>query len=204
VRLFKDERITVAPDECAGATFEDCDLTDADFFEADLVGTSFVRCKGERPRFDRADLTDASFTDCDFTNARFVDVDVGGASWKGCKLLGSTLQKFEGLGWELERCTIMLGDMKHMSFKGMTLREVDFSEADLTGADFTAATLERCRLIRSDCTDACFAGADLRGADLGPIDGAKLMALKGAVVSEHQAIGIAEAFGLTVDRQEPD
>lgn len=181
------------------AHFEDCDLTGARFVDSDLTRSTFERCRGERPDFGGCNITDAAFTGCELVNAVFRDVDATDARWKDCKLIGSTFEKIHGLGWEMSATTLMYANLRGVDLSARTLTALDLTESDITGADFRRAIFEDCRLSRSTWIGAKFESADLRGADLGPIETLEqIAALKGAVLSERQAAAIVNALGIIV------
>ena len=75
---------------------------------------------------------------------------------------------------------------------------VRFDEADLSGCDFTEATFSDCRLRGAKLLKTVFTRSDLRGADLGEIDDARLHAFAGATINRAQADAILAARGINV------
>ncbi|HVE90892.1 MAG TPA: pentapeptide repeat-containing protein [Actinomycetota bacterium] len=182
-----------------GVSFEQCDLTNARFIDSDLCGSRWLRCTGDRPAFGNCDLTEALFEGCDLAGAGFASISAADAAWRDCKLLNATFTDLQGFGWDFSSCVLMYADLRDLGFRKHVLDRLDLTESDLRGADFREASFRDVKLVRADIRGADFLGADLRGADLGPLDDLeRLSALKGAIISPHQAIVVAGALGINV------
>jgi uncharacterized protein YjbI with pentapeptide repeats len=90
------------------------DLSDADFYEANVAGASFRKdiCKGTI--FYQATAVEAVFAGADLTGADFRQADLTGADFRKA-------------------------DLRRAKFAGATLKGADFSEAKLAGARFKGA-----------------------------------------------------------------
>ena len=79
------------------------DLSDADFYDADLARASLKGSKAQRTVFyhatltntvfERADLVDADFRDADLTGADFRDADLTGADFQNADLNGARFDR---------------------------------------------------------------------------------------------------------------
>ncbi|MFD2028034.1 pentapeptide repeat-containing protein [Promicromonospora aerolata] len=167
-------------------------FADVDLTEASGTGATFDSCVFRGVRFNSAHLTEFAFTSCVFDGCVFFD-----AKLERCKLVGSQfadcrfdLLKVEGGNWSFT-------DLHRAALAGAELDGVRFREADLAGIKATGAVLIGCDFSGADLEQADLANADLRGSDLSTLD--PLAAnLTGAVVSEAQAILLAESLGLVV------
>ena len=124
---------------------EPLDLSDADFSEANLVGTQFVNVNALGARFDLLVGVCAGSGLCaDFSGATLSD-GVRPASFVQAQLSGVSLDT---------------KDLRGVDLSGASLIGSSFVGADLSGADLGGASLES-----ADLTSANLAGTDLRAAD---------------------------------------
>jgi fluoroquinolone resistance protein len=128
--------------EYEGATFAQCDFT-----EADLAGVGF---------------TDCTFTDCNFSLAKLHKTAFRQVKFGGCKLVGLPFEHCHQflLAFSFERCLLDYASFARLKirqtrFVNCSLLEADFAGTDLNGADFAHSNLDR----------AIFAGTLLEGAD---------------------------------------
>lgn len=69
------------------------DLSGADFFRADLTGTSLKGALAKGAVFYQARLVNTVLRDADLENANFFEADVGGADFRGAALEGATFAR---------------------------------------------------------------------------------------------------------------
>lgn len=161
-------------------TFRGCDLTQADFTDAELLDCRFEECRLSGPNFDGAGLRDAVFERC----------ELRGVDFGRCRRLGFGVA-FRGC--HLSFCSFRELKMERTRFTGSVLRECFFSECDLAEADFSECDLERtlfehCRLE----------GADFQTAFAFAIDPA-VNRMRGARFSRGGLEGLLTQFGLRIE-----
>lgn len=161
-------------------TFRGCDLTQADFTDAELLDCRFEECRLSGPNFDGAGLRDAVFERC----------ELRGVDFGRCRRLGFGVA-FRGC--HLSFCSFRELKMERTLFTGSVLRECFFSECDLAEADFSECDLERtlfehCRLE----------GADFQTAFAFTIDPAANR-MRGARFSRGGLEGLLTQFGLRIE-----
>ncbi|MCR9201099.1 MAG: pentapeptide repeat-containing protein [Planctomycetaceae bacterium] len=128
------------------ARFDDCDLSHAQLFEAQLNNAIFNLCNCEGAVFGKADLRNSSFF-----KAQIRDADFRGASLQSASLEQCRAKNASFVTAEMGECFLAMAD----------LSGADLTGADLTGADLTAAKLIGANLALSD-----FSGAFLDDTDL--------------------------------------
>ena len=149
------EGLDLAGEEIRAKEFAGCTFVGCSFLETAFAGCRFVDCE-----FVRCDLSLCRVEDCSFTTVKFLDSQVIGVNWTEASWPAFGLSHTIGF----ERCAL-----NHSTFIGLRLkrvemvdcqaREVDFSEADLSLADCRGTDFEGSRFLRTDLTEADFAGA---------------------------------------------
>jgi fluoroquinolone resistance protein len=165
--------------------FADRDITEANLRGMDLSECEFVRCRGGRADFSACDLSETSS-------------HLSGASFQDCKLTGMLIYDARTLGLRFTHCLLMNARLPGLSFRKEQLEGLNFQGADLAAVDFREAILTDCDLREAHVTQARFEGADLRGAQLGPLHLTDAARFKGAIISRHQAADLLSGFGLIV------
>lgn len=167
-------------------------FADVDLTEASGTGATFDSCVFRGVRFNSAHLTELAFTSCVFDSCVFFD-----ATLERCKLVGSQfnncrfdLLKVDGGNWSFT-------NLHRAAISGVQLDGVRLREADLSGIKAAGAVLNGCDLSGADLEGADLTNADLRGSDLSTLD-PLAATITGAVVSEAQAVLLAERLGLVV------
>ena len=167
-------------------------FADVDMTETSGTGATFDSCVFRGVRFNSAHLTEFAFTSCVFDGCVFFD-----AKLERCKFVGSRfvdcrfdLLRVEGGNWSFT-------DLHRGALAGAQFDGVRFREADLAGIKATGVVLVGCDLSGADLEQADLTNADLRGSDLSTLDPLSAN-LTGVVVSEAQAILLAETLGLVV------
>ena len=167
-------------------------FADVDMTETTGTGATFDSCVFRGVRFNSAHFTEFAFTSCVFDTCVFFD-----AQLERCKLVGSQfadcrfdILKVTGGNWSFT-------DLHRAALANAEFDGVRFREADLAGVKASGAVLIGCDLSGADLEQADLSNADLRGSDLSSLDPLSAT-LTGAIVSEAQAIALAETLGLVV------
>ena len=164
------------------ATFDACDLTQADCTATFAVGASFRRCILEGTSFELAWLESV-----DFEGARCAQTVFRRAHMREANLARL----------DLRGCDFSDGDLRRADLTTADLRDAIFAGADLRGAALCGAQMQG-----ADLSHANLSGADLRGADL---TGARVYGVSAwdvhvdAAVQRGLVIVPPDQFAITVD-----
>lgn len=180
-------------------TFERCTLIKADLSHVKAQGTLWTSCRARQVKACGGDFTDAVFKSGDWNNADWTNVGIAGAKFEGVKLTGGTFAGAKTIGATFVDCLMRSCDLRGMSFRKSKLGRCDMTEANLGGVDLRDSFFdEGSSLAGAAITDAKFAGADLRRADLSGHGLASITQLKGARMSAEQAVQMIRAAGIDV------
>jgi uncharacterized protein YjbI with pentapeptide repeats len=158
--------------------FDEADLSQADFGDAELHRCSFREAVLTKARFKRANLVGCDFTDVEASEAKF-----SGATTEGCRFVRSQFRETSFKG------TVLKGaDLSGSEFPQARLREANLSGATFGGASFTSADLTQVVLTGADLTDADFRRADLTGVDFTGIDLEEAILTEAEIATEHQVL----------------
>jgi hypothetical protein len=180
-----------------GAILGRTDLRGANLLASDLRGAILV-------------LTELQGTNLNFADLRgaiVADADLQGASLREARLQGSQLAGADLRGTDLQRADLRGADLSGNSWAGCTnlqgadLRKADLRAADLAGADLRGADLRNAHLWRMTIGDEpdrddFWNLADVRGADVDPVDLGRL------ITETEDQIANARTRGLVVERLE--
>ena len=137
---------------------ERCDLSALHALEATLVRCVLRDCKLTGANFSGGVLRDAVLEACRMEGASLAEAHLEDARFEDCALRGAALGGFV--------------PRSRFSFLRCDLREADFSHTSLAGQDLTTCELDGAR----------FAGGELRGARVTPLQACELARLLGVVV----------------------
>ena len=123
--------------QCAHASFQDCEFETCQFRDCDFSEATFVNCR----------FIDCDFYDCNCNVAKFQRSRMRQSQFYGCKLTGVNWTILDWSGYALEPpFSFVQCELSFSVFPGLVLpqlllhecvaHEVDFSHCDLTGADF--------------------------------------------------------------------
>lgn len=168
--------------EAEDVAFEQLDVRQASFQEADLPLLQSADC-----RFDSTD-----FANCSLDKAYLRRVEFTGCRLVGLKLTDADLEDvlFSRCNTRLARC--WTSTAKAVRFEHCALQEASFDGSNLSGAVFY-----KCDLSGADFRNAKLKGADLRGSTLSGIQ-INSKDLAGAIIDPAQAIELIQLFGVTV------
>jgi uncharacterized protein YjbI with pentapeptide repeats len=168
----------------SGADLSGADLSGCVLARADLTGARFAGAKMAEACLGAANLTRANFSGAELSKTAFgkadlTDADLSGATMDGAdfmeaKLPGATLSRTtlkETLFYEndLRRTVFEEADLSRSQFINADIEAADFSGAKLGSAVFVGVRGAKTVFKGADMTkacaasEACFAGADLRG-----------------------------------------
>jgi uncharacterized protein YjbI with pentapeptide repeats len=155
-----------------GASLAGADLSEAAFGKAELGGADLSGARLEGADFMEATLAGAdlsgailketTFLENDLSGARFVEADAG-----ECMFIKATLEAADFGGARLGSAVFVGVNAEKAVFQGADLTKVcAASEASFAGADFRGANLTRAGMRGSDFSGANFDGARMEAADL--------------------------------------
>lgn len=167
----------------------------------DLRDCAVTACRAERARFRRSRLgtclvAESAAGELDAADSAWIDVVV-----RGCRA-GAVIAP----GATLQRVTVTGSRIDYANLRGSTLERVQLidcgiGELDVGGAALTDVRLVRCSVERLVLSDAVCVRVDVRGAEIGALEG--LDGLRGAVITTDQlarlAPALADHLGLLVE-----
>ena len=176
-----DLRGMVVQHDVHGATFDDCDLSNADFSKTRLSTVVFTNCDLQSISWRGANLNDVDFDSCnlfdgDFSRTLFHDVstsecNVVGTRWKEARLeyceFGDT--NFSRAVFYTTTCTrsrFFTCNFTEAIFVGGEFAHCDFPRAVMRSSKlqshFTSSSFRDAELERASLNETGFFGADLR------------------------------------------
>ncbi|MDA0369244.1 MAG: pentapeptide repeat-containing protein [Proteobacteria bacterium] len=117
--------------------------------------------KGEKARFEGADLSGADLAGLNLANANFRGANLSDSNCTGTQLMSAELRRANMSGARLSGADLSFAAMRHAN-----LSLADLSGATLVGADLAGAQLAKTNFKQADLTRASLLGADLNNADL--------------------------------------
>jgi uncharacterized protein YjbI with pentapeptide repeats len=155
----------------AGQTFKHVDLKTETLEEVEFSECTFIRCD-----FSEAVLRNCRLIDCAFEKCVLRLTEVPGSTcarvrFRECDLPGVNWSDADWSGWATKTGSLSFDNcnLRYCIFFGLTLtdftltdcnaHEVNFAEATLKGADFSGTDFSGTVFLRTDLTEANFAGA---------------------------------------------
>ena len=185
-----------------GADIEGVEVTEGRPEPIDIKSCSLKKSVFKNILFIESDIkklevNNVRFEHCDFSNAVFTGAVIHRAEFVNCKMLGTNLVEAVLRNVTFKDCKcdyafFSFANFKQVSFEGCDLNQSDFQRAVLAKFAFS-----KCNLSMAQCSGVSFRGLDISDCEIegiiaGPED------LKGASISAHQAVLLAQTFGLNV------
>ncbi len=182
--IIKNARAQTVPDniktlmstnKCVGCNFFRANLSQGQFFSADLRGANFFQAGLDDVRLDMANLSNASFEQAQMSKINLTGADLTNASMINANMTLSSLNDSNLTGADLSNANLSL-----TGFTGANISNANFTKADLTNAEgidnavstnfseatFTGVSLTGVTLEGSNFTDVDLSGIDLSGSNL--------------------------------------
>ena len=169
-----------------GRTLDPCDLTGADFTDADLEGVyltfadatgavfvganlanSYIRF-GIMPDVDftGANLAEVNFESADLSRANLTDAILTGAWMTNATLREATLAGADLSDANLNRANLRAATLTEANLSNANLTGATLSNADMTGANLAGALIDHAGVSDANLTDADLTGAEVVATDL--------------------------------------
>jgi len=132
------------------------DTSSSNFSGRDMRGWDFEGADLDNSNFCRANLIGARVNGASLRGSHFVEAELIAANFQFSNLSGADL-----FGANLRQANFEAANLSHANLESSYLESANLNAANATDASFYGAHLEGL-----DAVSACFAGADLRGADL--------------------------------------
>jgi len=160
----------------------------------DLEHTSFIGCAFHRVSLDRSRLRGAHFADVTLSEIEAAELGASRSSWRSVELTSSRLGAVElyESQWRsvvVTGCKISFLNARSAKWQDVIFRDCTFDELDLGSATVARLSFERCQVKTLDLAHAKLADVDLRGAELGAVNG--LDGLGGTWINDHQLSDLA-------------
>lgn len=130
------------------------DVSNADFFKANLGGASVTGSKLRRSNFEEADLSNARIAGCDlqrskfgrvnFTKTVFHETNLQECDFKNADLSSARFEACELTGAILEGVQLRKGSLQSTKIENMEFRNIDFQECDLTNVKMEGSSFDSC------------------------------------------------------------
>lgn len=187
-----------------GLLLEGLTAGDAERDGLDLRESAVRACTVERARARRALLRECVVEECGAGELDLADAALTDAVVRRCRL-GAVVAH----GASLQRVTLAGSRLDYVNLRGATLDRVQLldcrlGELDLGGARLSDVRLVGCTVDRLVLQAATCERLDLRGADLGALEG--LDGLRGSVLTPDQLVRLAPALAdhLGIGVRDPD
>lgn len=156
------------------ASFVEATLVEADLADGRLPGARFTRARAARSSFSGCDLTGAQFDEADCDLADFAGAILVSADFSGAMLASADMDGVDASEARFEKAMARnlrasKSNLRGASFRECRLDESVIEESDLTGTDFRGVQLRLATLTGSRFDGAVFGMADLRSARLDDI-----------------------------------
>lgn len=165
----------MSTNKCVGCNFFRANLSQGQFFSADLRGAKFVQAVLDDVRLDMAKLNNASFDQAFMSKINLTGADLTNASMISANMSLASLGNSNLTGADLSNTNLNLA-----GFTGADITDTNFTKADLTNAEgidnavtsnfteatFTGVSLTGVTLEGSNFTDVNLTGIDLSGSNL--------------------------------------
>ena len=170
----------------SGATFSECEVIDGNADGADLQGVRLVQTR--------------------LTRLNAAVLSARRTTWRDAEILASRLGAVEWYDSEVSRLVVAESKLDWVNWRSSQLQDVLFractvGELDLTGATVTRMAFEDTTLDRLVLTGCRAQHLDLRGAEIGTIEG--IEGLRGTVLSGFQVATLAPLLaahlGITIE-----
>ncbi|WP_404399438.1 pentapeptide repeat-containing protein [Idiomarina seosinensis] len=122
--------------DLSGCVFDECDLTNTAFTEANLQGATFNRCRSDKDgytKFSTANLRQTCWHGCQLENADLDDADVTQASIRNSSFKGATARNSHWDDSRLDAVDFSNVDFDLASFRNVKVIRVKFRPALTTG-----------------------------------------------------------------------
>lgn len=167
-----------------GAEFKDC---------------IFRKCSFQGMCWKDAAFQNCLFVDCDLSNARLSEGFVRRCRFVGCKMVGCELSYAIFRDVTFENCGMKLSNLSFGKWNAVCFTGCDLSESSVMALqENRSLTLEDCLLKKAEFTETSLNGVDLTTNEIGGMMVSGIRELKGAVVTQMQAVQLAALLGVTV------
>lgn len=126
----------VSRQDFSGCVFEECDLTNTSFAEANLAGATFNRCccnTNSFTKFSMANLSGSHWHGCRLENADFDDANLTAAKIRNSTIKGATARNSQWDESRLDDVNFAMVDFDLASFRNVKVLRVEFRPALTTG-----------------------------------------------------------------------
>ena len=147
--------------EMCATGWEDCNFGQADFGNALLRESSFVRCDLSETNFRSAVANQVQFCECTLSGSDFSDAQLGHTLFQGLDLRGTIWCRTNLNNANLERAIL-----DSLSMDQCNLYEANLFEASLSGTRMKETSLLRANLANTKLGDIDWENCDLREANL--------------------------------------
>jgi len=163
--------------DLSGIDVSECEFADWNANETQLRGARFREVRIERMNAPVFTAPRVTLRDVEITGSRFGSAELYESELRAVTITGS---KF---GW---------ANLRGAEVTDVVFRGCIFDELDLGGAQLTRVAFEDCRIDRLVVTNAKAQHLDLRGAELGGIEG--LPGLRGSILDDLQLASMTRIF----------
>ena len=157
--LFVDSNFCRA--EMQATSWQDCNFSRADFGNALLDESAFVRCDLRDTNFRSAVANRVQFCECSLRGSDFSDAELCSSLFQGLDLQGTVWCRTNLNNANLERATLDLLSMDHCN-----LYEANLFEASLSGSRIKETSFLRANLANTKLGEIDWENCDLREANL--------------------------------------
>lgn len=175
----------------------DCVVTMHDIRRLEFKTVRFVNVQFEAIDLEEGYFRDVVFEKCQFVNAVFSRAIFKQVTFNQCRLNGALFNdsKLEHVLFDdciMDLCSFGFSSLKVCEFQKSRLSEADFLELKWTDILFRECLLDESRFTRTSLN-----GVDISSSTFDALT-VELEALKGAIVSQSQALGFLNLLGMEI------
>jgi len=165
--------------------YENCQFTNCNFYDADLLNVSFREC---------------IFENCEFSLANFKNTALNDVKFRGCKLVGVEFDACNPFLFSVgfDNCVLKLAVFNKIKFKKTRFINCNLQETDFTEADLTESVFENCDLQRAIFQKTNLEKSDFRTSFSYSID-PEQNKMKKARFSSSGIAGLLDKYGILID-----
>lgn len=172
-------------------------MEEADFSDSSWRSVIFENCQFQNCDFTKSQWMDARFRSCDFSNSDFSGTSLVRVEMLSCKGMGLRMME-SGLQHVLwQNCNFQYANIHHSVLKSVCMKNGDLSNGELSECRLQNLRLDDMRLLQTSFFQTPLKGIDFTASQ---IDGMVVSGpeLKGAIVDQWQAAGLARLLGLII------
>lgn len=184
--------------------FDSCNISKLNLTYKDLNEFSTYGCTVVGVRFNdglafRGEFYDTIFRNCDFSGANFSSSTFKRCVFENCKGVGANFSQSSFADVVFNGGNFSYGNFNLSKFSFIKICEINFTESSFSECTFKNITLDEVNFTKVNFAKTPLCEIDFTKCEIGGIMVSQgFSELKGAIVSDYQACGLAGLLGLII------